>query len=74
MTEICEFNKHYMDVRLDFGEKYDNPEISMDLAQFKYAIFLALKSLHGEMGCSVRVDVLKYRSEDRRAFIRIPSK
>ncbi|GFR29065.1 uncharacterized protein TNCT_191171 [Trichonephila clavata] len=74
MTEICEFKKHYMDIRLDFGEKYNNPEISMDLAQFKYAIFLALKSLHGDMGCSVPVDVLKYRSDDRRAFIRFPSK
>ncbi|CAL1276688.1 unnamed protein product [Larinioides sclopetarius] len=46
----------------------------MDVKKFKYAIFLALKILHGDMGCSIPVDILKYREKDRRAIIRIPSK
>ncbi|KAF8768048.1 Ribonuclease P protein subunit p14 like protein [Argiope bruennichi] len=63
-----------MDIRLDFGEQYGETEIPMDIKQFKYSIFLALKTLHGDMGCSIPFDILKYREKDRRAIIRFQSK
>ncbi|CAL1276687.1 unnamed protein product [Larinioides sclopetarius] len=74
MSEVYYPGNYYMDIRLDFGEQYGLTEIPMDVKKFKYAIFLALKILHGDMGCSIPVDILKYREKDRRAIIRIPSK
>ncbi|GFT14316.1 uncharacterized protein NPIL_196101 [Nephila pilipes] len=74
MNEVNVFSKCYMDIRLDFGEQYAYPEMSMDVTKFKYAIFLALKTLHGDVGCTVPVVIMKYREDDRRAFIQIPSK
>lgn len=66
-------SKFYMDIRLDFGEEYGFSEVEMNEAKFKYTILLALKILYGDMGCTIPVDVLKYREEDRRAFVRVPA-
>nr|XP_042904752.1 uncharacterized protein LOC107444448 isoform X2 [Parasteatoda tepidariorum] len=64
----------YMDIQLDFGEEYGGKPLDMEINAFKYAIFQALKNIYGDMGCIISVDILKYREEDRRAFIRVPSR
>ncbi|XP_064473453.1 ribonuclease P protein subunit p14-like [Ornithodoros turicata] len=57
----------YLDVALNFVDS-DHPEMSAKL--FKYAIMLALKQLHGEVGAGIPIDVLRYDKECMRAYLR----
>ncbi|KAG8185038.1 hypothetical protein JTE90_017061 [Oedothorax gibbosus] len=73
-VKLSQSSWFYMDIKLDFGENCDNSSLLMGVKQFKYAVFLALKTMHGDVGCAIPVDILKYDEKQRRAFIRIPSR
>uniref|UniRef100_A0A131XJQ9 Putative ribonuclease p 14 subunit n=1 Tax=Hyalomma excavatum TaxID=257692 RepID=A0A131XJQ9_9ACAR len=66
---VCRTQYVYMDVSLHFEE----PGEDVDAAMFKYIIQQALKRSFGEVGASIVVDVLKFREEDLRAYLRVLS-
>jgi RNase P/RNase MRP subunit POP5 len=57
----------YADISLEFSlkRKEEIPD-----REFKLILLSALKSLHGDSGASKSVDILKYRPQDMRAYIR----
>ncbi|CAN7989225.1 unnamed protein product, partial [Ixodes hexagonus] len=57
-----------------FREFEGDPDLELDSRLFKYAIVMALRTLFGEVGASIQVDVLRYREADKRAYLRTSSK
>ncbi|KAJ9599245.1 hypothetical protein L9F63_010247 [Diploptera punctata] len=60
---------YYLDVSIEIEE--GKREISA--VYFKNHIIQALKTLFGEVGASINVDILKYQSATKRAILRCPS-
>ncbi|XP_063312933.1 ribonuclease P protein subunit p14-like [Pelobates fuscus] len=60
---------HYMKIQLVFQEE----RIQLNAAQFKLLIVTALKTLHGEVGASFPLDLLKYDEKTLCAILRISS-
>lgn len=71
--ESYECKRCYMDLYLDFGPMHEKSKIEMDENQFQFAIFCALKTLFGDTGCAIKVDILYYNGE-RRAYISFSAK
>lgn len=57
----------YLKIKLEFED--GEPEI--EAAMFKYFITQAIQSLHGEIGASHSVDVLKFRKRQLEAILRV---
>ncbi|XP_069824902.1 ribonuclease P protein subunit p14 isoform X2 [Dendropsophus ebraccatus] len=60
---------HYLKVQLVFQEK----PLKLSAAVFKSLILSALKELHGEVGASLPLDLLKYDGKTLCAILRIKS-
>ncbi|KAM3915514.1 ribonuclease P protein subunit p14 isoform 2-T3 [Leptodactylus fuscus] len=60
---------HYLKIQLVFQHK----TIQISAAQFKSLILSALKELHGEVGASIPLDLLKYDKNTLCAILRIQS-
>ncbi|XP_001637708.2 ribonuclease P protein subunit p14 [Nematostella vectensis] len=59
----------YLKVNLEFDA---GNEVSFDILTFKRLLLIALDSLHGQVGSSIPVDVLKFDPVPLEAVIRIP--
>ncbi|VDI61065.1 ribonuclease P protein subunit RPP14 [Mytilus galloprovincialis] len=59
----------YLKIKLEFEDGALEPEI--EAAMFKYFITQAIQSLHGEIGASHSVDVLKFRKRHLEAILRV---
>lgn len=59
----------YLKVRLEFENEDNHPEL--EPAVFKYTITQAIQSLHGEIGASHKVDVLKFKRNNLEAILRV---
>ena len=51
-----------------------NKPLDMDVRMFKLLLMSAVKSLHGDHGSAATMDILKFNSEEKRAYLRITSK
>ncbi|XP_040264240.1 ribonuclease P protein subunit p14-like isoform X2 [Bufo bufo] len=60
---------HYLKVQLVFEDKI----VKISAAQFKSFILSALKELHGEVGASIPLDLLKFDGQTLYAILRIKS-
>ncbi|XP_075690057.1 ribonuclease P protein subunit p14 [Rhinoderma darwinii] len=60
---------HYLKIQLVFEDK----SVKLSAAQFKSLILSALKDLHGEVGASFPLDLLKYNGKTLFAILRIKS-
>ncbi|XP_056380440.1 ribonuclease P protein subunit p14 [Hyla sarda] len=60
---------HYLKVQLVFQDK----GVKLSAAQFKSLILSALRELHGEVGASFPLDLLKYDGKTLHAILRIKS-
>ncbi|XP_068109846.1 ribonuclease P protein subunit p14-like isoform X2 [Hyperolius riggenbachi] len=60
---------HYMKIQLVFQRK----DITLTAVQCKTLFLSALKELHGEVGASFPLDVLKYEEDTLSAILRIHS-
>ncbi|XP_071815481.1 ribonuclease P protein subunit p14-like [Apostichopus japonicus] len=60
---------HYMMVQLDlFGAK-----ANFDSDLFKNLIVKALKGLHGDVGGSIAVDIIRFEKKSLKSILRVPS-
>ncbi|GLV40520.1 uncharacterized protein CBL_04321 [Carabus blaptoides fortunei] len=62
---------YYLDISLEFHKDFDRRDITH--AFFKKHVMQAVKTLFGEIGASVTVDILKYNPDTRRAILRVPA-
>ncbi|KAG9471658.1 ribonuclease P protein subunit p14-like isoform X2 [Eleutherodactylus coqui] len=60
---------HYLKIQLVFGDEKDR----LSAVQLKSLILSALKELHGEVGASYPLDVLKFDGKTSSAILRIKS-
>ncbi|KAM9324167.1 ribonuclease P protein subunit p14 [Gastrophryne carolinensis] len=60
---------HYLKIQLVFLQK----EVKLSAAQYKLLIVNALKELHGEVGSSFPLDLLKYDENTLSAILRVAS-
>ncbi|KAM8930406.1 ribonuclease P protein subunit p14 [Pelodytes ibericus] len=62
---------HYIKIQLVFREQ---GKIRLNAAQFKLLVVSALKTLHGEVGSSIPLDLLRYDEQTFCAILRIYSR
>lgn len=55
----------------EFNGDYNN---EIDESHFKCIVIQALQQMFGTVGSAIDIHILKYRSEDKRAFIQCPGK
>ncbi|RWS17325.1 ribonuclease P protein subunit p14-like isoform X2 [Dinothrombium tinctorium] len=78
MSQRQRFIRHtmpyvYADISLEF-QLNDAQSNNIHERTFKIIIMSALKSLFGDVGAAINVDIIKYDSSEKRAFIRFPAK
>ena len=54
--------------------KFDGQSVDMDIRGLKLMILTMLKSLFGDNGAAIPVDILKFNQKQLRAYLRFPAK